>query len=430
MKMFFFNERPRTDQDGELPSRQSKRYETYARTGGPSARYELRHSTVTDEDSTRHSAIECLPRDSQRRHLVSIDLRHSASSDTHGLPLVHGQHAGSGGLLSRWQHAIRQSSTECGGLVVVLGLGVVLSVLLIIVVYTFRPVAARVPIKVKGADSGAYGYYVEPSWAPDPGGPWCQQSPPAVGWNLQACSSPALAQAGVMNLRVKALSYNLFWWNLYGQRHGNGGSASKLIQQANLEEPIDVIGFQECDDVGRVMQDALMQLDMSTYSPIDSVAIAFRSAAWELVNDGFDEVAEDKHINGQYFGRRVVVWVRLRHRVSGLVLLFVNHHGPLPINSGGQCEVATAYNLLRAIGLHAHPHDMIVLLGDFNADPTSVTVTELSKFLVHAFNGNSFGGIDHMFTTCGTVVNTTILDTGGSDHNAISAVFSPKSSNR
>ena len=45
----------------------------------------------------------------------------------------------------------------------------------------------------------------------------------------------------------EVLSYNLFWWNLYGKRGGNGDSASNLIASAMQPEPFDFMGFQEIE---------------------------------------------------------------------------------------------------------------------------------------------------------------------------------------
>ena len=74
------------------------------------------------------------------------------------------------------------------------------------------------------------------------------------------------------------LSYNLFWWNLYGVRGGNGESAGHLIKAETVEDTallfckttsllspaavfqtfqdglFDVMGFQECENGIRVLK--------------------------------------------------------------------------------------------------------------------------------------------------------------------------------
>ncbi|CAK0838554.1 unnamed protein product [Prorocentrum cordatum] len=104
----------------------------------------------------------------------------------------------------------------------------------------------------------------------------------------------------------------------------------------------------------------------------------------------------------------------------------MNHHGPLPVDTGGKCGgKVTAANLIRVITANAVEGDAIIVVGDFNAAPASDTVSGLSQYLVHIFNGAMCGGIDNILsnTPPSSVIGTRNLGDGGSDHDAIQAVI-------
>lgn len=154
-----------------------------------------------------------------------------------------------------------------------------------------------------------------------------------------------------------------------------------------------------------------------------ALAIAYRSSTWDMIDHHTDEVAEDMRI--QWYGVRGLLWARFRHKANGKTVFFATHHGPLPVNSGGMCGwQATAYNIMKVIATRAEPTDAIFLVGDFNANPTTGTVQQLSRRLHRIFSGTAFGGIDHIFSSCGgaSVISTASLGNGGSDHDALGAV--------
>jgi len=153
--------------------------------------------------------------------------------------------------------------------------------------------------------------------------------------------------------------------------------------------------------------------------------VAYRTKAWKALGHGRADVAED-YFGKSYYGKREAVWLRLRHRATLKVVFFVNHHGPLPIDSGGQCGgEATAYNLLHLIEQEAHEGDAVILVGDFNADTWSATVQTLMRVLHKVASGASFGGIDNILSNTGaaSTVSTQVLRHGGSDHHALEAVL-------
>eukprot|EP00928_Gymnodinium_smaydae_P100440 TRINITY_DN9850_c0_g1_i1.p1 TRINITY_DN9850_c0_g1~~TRINITY_DN9850_c0_g1_i1.p1 ORF type:complete len:331 (+),score=44.85 TRINITY_DN9850_c0_g1_i1:150-995(+) len=156
--------------------------------------------------------------------------------------------------------------------------------------------------------------------------------------------------------------------------------------------------------------------------------MAYRKGTWSLLSHGEGDVAEDQPT--EFYGTRGTQWMRLQHSETKSTLLFVNHHGPLSVNSGGQCGgVSTARNLLQLIKAKGETGDMIVLVGDFNANAASLTIQELWRYLVLVYNGQSFGGVDNIFTNMAmhTVSDVKTLGSGGSDHDAISATIERES---
>lgn len=248
-------------------------------------------------------------------------------------------------------------------------------------------------------------------------GQWCRAFAPADDFTLKKCAAETQHE-------VKVLTYNLYWWNLFGThfRNGNGGSAGKLIASGAGGRGYDFMGFQECEDVGRVLRDGNLDTEYGSVVGDHAVAIAYRKSEWELIDHGMSEVAEDRP--EQWWGTRGALWARFRHLKNGKTALFVNHHGPLPVGTGGRCgRRATAWNLLKTIATHSEEGDGIILVGDFNADAGTKTVTELESRLFHSYTGSSFGGVDHVFSNCDEVVSRRNLGSGGSDHDALEVVL-------
>jgi len=244
-------------------------------------------------------------------------------------------------------------------------------------------------------------------------GEWCNATVPPLEWNLTQ-------YGGSGGMRVKALTYNLFWWRLFGQLGGNGGSAGRLVREAAGDEPFDVAAFQECDDPRWIMGDAQMSEQQYSYVRWGSNTLAYRKTRWSRLADGVTRTSEDRW--DQWYGRRGVHWVRLAEKSSNRTLFVMNHHGPLPVNTGGKCGAeATAYNMLEVVKQHSQPDDALVLTGDFNADEWSYTVqtlgSRINKIVSH--------WVDHFFSNANesSVVQTKNLGSGGSDHDAMMAIF-------
>lgn len=232
---------------------------------------------------------------------------------------------------------------------------------------------------------------------------WCKAQRPHLTW------TPSLCPKGP-SINVKVLNYNLFWWSLYGVRRGNGASASKLIAKTG---PYDLMGFQECDDVARVIREIPgMSSRYGFLKGSHAVSMAYLKERWNLLAEGQKEVNQDQ------WGRRIVHWARLQH-TGGKVVFFLNHHGPL--GDAGYCgHEATSWLMLQQIGVHAHKDDAIIIVGDFNAVPHSKTVRYLEEHMNRIYTGNDFGGVDHFFSNCGKALEKKNLGKGGSDHDALS----------
>lgn len=249
---------------------------------------------------------------------------------------------------------------------------------------------------------------------------WCAMGMPQDVWQMKDCK----AMGGSQNLKV--LTYNLFWWNLFGRRGGNGGSAGSLLRDAGASWPFDIMAFQEADEIWWPLSEA--GLTYAEYSVETSaglaLAVAWRHTAWRKLAVGTERIAEDRP--DQWYGRRGVLWVRLQSYATGRTVLFANHHGPLPVSTGGICGGrSTAYNLLGLLQRVSGWDDVVILTGDFNAISSSDTVRTLQSKIHHVFQGSAFGGVDHFFSNCAghSVAEARNLGSGGSDHDALMVIF-------
>eukprot|EP00429_Kryptoperidinium_foliaceum_P096791 CAMPEP_0176236466 /NCGR_PEP_ID=MMETSP0121_2-20121125/27356_1 /TAXON_ID=160619 /ORGANISM="Kryptoperidinium foliaceum, Strain CCMP 1326" /LENGTH=357 /DNA_ID=CAMNT_0017575895 /DNA_START=1 /DNA_END=1074 /DNA_ORIENTATION=+ len=285
-----------------------------------------------------------------------------------------------------------------------------------------EPSRDQAPLEPEGGDVYAEGRSI--GW-PSTGykkaeGLWCEVPFPPRDWRLKQCNT-----VGSEKISVRTLTYNLFWWNLFDRRDGDGRKAGKLIATTSWSEPYDFMAFQECDDRWRILRDAIREGLPGEYDAIDggkALAIAYRTSLWELLVAGFTDVGEDDR--QQYYGKRRLQWARFRHRSTGKTAFVANHHGPLPISVGGGCAgSACSLNIMRAIAENAHLTDAIILTGDFNAGRDSSRFKELANRLHHVYTGTAMGGIDHFFSNCAGRAAGHNLGNGGSDHDALSVTL-------
>jgi len=231
-----------------------------------------------------------------------------------------------------------------------------------------------------------------------------------------------------VNMSIKVLSYNAEAWYVIEERGGNDNSVAQLIEEGGH---FDFIGLQEFSnpwhglsrpgfDAGNLMKDyAFIRAELG--GPMGST-IGFRNGSWDLLARGQRYVAED--LTGA--GKRIAFWARFKHSVSGDTVFFMNHHGPLPVDSGGACGgLVTAFNLLTVVNESANVGDAIVLVGDFNAGQESETISELSRVLHKSASGSVLGGSDNIFSNLcsANVLHSDSLGSGGSHHEAVFAEF-------
>mmetsp|Transcript_29628 Transcript_29628/g.91206 ORF Transcript_29628/g.91206 Transcript_29628/m.91206 type:complete len:462 (-) Transcript_29628:265-1650(-) len=243
---------------------------------------------------------------------------------------------------------------------------------------------------------------------------WCHSAGAPKLWKANTDGKP---------YKAKILSYNLFWWNLYEDRGSNGNSAGWLIKGSMQDRPYDFMGFQECKNPWSVLSPVGLLQEYNVLQGMHDTCAAYRKT-WQMLAHGVADVSEDLPHN--FYGRRGTLWMRLKHTSTGQTVLFLNHHGPLSINSGGVCGgKATAENILKIAATHGKKGDAIILVGDFNANAASLTIQTLQRHLKQVFNGLVFGGIDNIFANVdlAAVVSTKKLGSGGSDHNALSTVL-------
>jgi len=227
---------------------------------------------------------------------------------------------------------------------------------------------------------------------------------------------------------VNVMSYNLFWWNLFDHVQGptghlrtQGNQATQLITKALQHTPYDLLGFTECEDEGWLVSHAGMSAEYTIFRD-RACCMAYRKRLWTLLSRGVNYVADDAH-----FGMRPAQWMRLRNKATGKTVFFVNHHGPLPIGSGGMCGgYAHAFNLMKVFESHSVRGDTIILVGDFNSDPASQTIKLLTQKLHVVYGGwKSKTHIDYILSNVAPamVVKSVDLGGGGSDHNALRATL-------
>ena len=201
-------------------------------------------------------------------------------------------------------------------------------------------------------------------------------------------------------------TFNAFWWNLFGQRHG--GNFSKTIKNKG---PFDLMGFQEMEDIRRVLNES----GNNCFDSEDgghAIAIAWNSKKFEKLDSGKQDVAEDT--KAQYYGTRSAQWIRLKVKNTEKTILFVNHHGPLPVDTGGKCGgTTTANNIIKLINEKKKSGDTVILVGDMNAGVNSSTVKEIQKNLKLVNND----WVDCIFVNKETnTSNKDIIHGSGSDH--------------
>lgn len=226
---------------------------------------------------------------------------------------------------------------------------------------------------------------------------------------------PPPSDGGSADLDLTVVTQNLFWWNLFDRQ--NGG---RFFDEFPRFGPYDIMLFQECDDVSRVVSGLGYPHDFEGGNR--ALAVTWDRSRFTKLASGYDAVGEDRP---GLWGERGVAWVRLRDNRSGKTIWAGSHHGPLPINTGGlHGGSAVAGNISSVVDRRSEDGDVIVLGGDFNADGNSGTVRELRNL---GFTDHVTDWVDHMMTRgsgLGAPAGHEIISGTGSDHRGLKVVWS------
>lgn len=229
--------------------------------------------------------------------------------------------------------------------------------------------------------------------------------------------APSPSGGGSTGAGFTIVTQNLYWWNLFGQRHGGN-----FFQVFGGYGPFDIMFFQECDHVNQITSGLGLSSTFTTYGPAKAVALAWRHERFHVLEKGWRNVGEDSR--SQYYGKRAVVWARLqdkRPESHGRTLWIGSHHGPLPVNTGGQDGGQTvADNIMKLISDTRRDGEAVILAGDFNADSNSSTIKALRAA---GLNDRADDWVDHVFTLELGDATTTIVRDTGSDHRGIKMSF-------
>jgi len=160
-------------------------------------------------------------------------------------------------------------------------------------------------------------------------------------------------------IEVKVVSYNLYWWNAFGQNPWKGTRVSNNIRDS-LQA--DVLGVQECDDPS-LIQSRTGYAPASPFKGAQGVLI--KPSLFEVGNTGFS----DLQATGKW-GPRYVTWAQLTHKASGRTFWHFNTHWCVHSGNGRTCSAQKrftgAQNMLAVIRQQAGSAP-VVITGDFNA---------------------------------------------------------------
>jgi len=214
---------------------------------------------------------------------------------------------------------------------------------------------------------------------------------------------------------VSVVTQNLYWWYLFNQH--NGGNFYNVFRGYG---PYDIFLFQECDDVSRV-KNGLGYRNMQTFQSSHGLAVAWNGDRFIIRSQGYERVGEDKP---GLWGERGVAYVRLEEKSTGKKIIAVSHHGPLPIDTGGQSGGRSVANSIVAVinGKKASG-DVVILGGDFNANSGSETIRTIESL---GYKRHANDWVDFIFTASGlsSSPQVTIIRGTGSDHRGIKTTWS------
>ncbi|CAE7617328.1 unnamed protein product [Symbiodinium natans] len=167
-------------------------------------------------------------------------------------------------------------------------------------------------------------------------------------------------RSGYFKLRV--VSYNLYWWNAFGQNPWKG---EKIL--ANIRDNLGAhsIGLQECDSPSRI-QESTGLAQASKFAGAQGVMMDSSKLRVVAGTSG----SQDLQATGKW-GPRHVTWVQLADKATGKSFWHFNTHWCVANGNGRTCNEAVRYtgakNMLDVIRAKAG-NSPTVVTGDFNAN--------------------------------------------------------------
>jgi endonuclease/exonuclease/phosphatase family metal-dependent hydrolase len=173
-------------------------------------------------------------------------------------------------------------------------------------------------------------------------------------------------------------------------RQGDAGShrwarrRALVIARIRAFDP-DLLGIQECSDdtQARYVRGQLAEWQLEgvrsadPQCPLEMAPVLYRKAAFERLDGGHFWLSETPAVAGSKNWdsafARVATWVKLLHRETGRLLVFLNTH----VDYAPQALEASADVLQRWIDRTA-PHSPLIVTGDFNADANSSIYRQLA----------------------------------------------------
>ena len=179
------------------------------------------------------------------------------------------------------------------------------------------------------------------------------------------CGATTSAPAGSDRngyFKLRVVSYNIFWWNAFGQNPWKG---EKIIENIREKLRPEALGLQECDSPSRIRQETGLA-EASKFAGAQGVMM---DPSRLRVVEGTSG-SEDLRATGKW-GARYVTWVQLADKSTGRSFWHFNTHWCVASGNGRTCNEEVRYtgarNMLNVIRARAGSSPVVVT-GDFNAN--------------------------------------------------------------
>lgn len=221
--------------------------------------------------------------------------------------------------------------------------------------------------------------------------------------------------SGGAALSIAVASYNIYWWNAFGQNPANGNRITDNIKNTLK---VDVLGLQECDSPD-LINSRTGYLRASEFAGGQGVMV--KPGLFEVGDSG----SSDLQATGKW-GPRYVTWSQLTHTPSGRSFWVFNTHWCVHSGNGRTCTSETRYkgakNMLEVIQDRAAGAPVIIT-GDFNA---AMGEAGPQHFLQNGFSLARNNWVDAIFysTEHFSVTNAWTGNSAGSDHSPVVADLS------